>query len=118
VFKDNSKAPIVSVSAMIIYSKMSLHAFGRGSTNYSTIYGEVIKNYRSQTNSNNLVMIPNFRLLNDTDIIGASQAEITNIVSSYVNNKLSIGPLNGAKPNEPRWALLPIHPTLIFTMHL
>jgi hypothetical protein len=78
--KDNGKAQVVSIFAMIIYSNMSLHAFGIGSTGYSTIWRNYIKNYRSQTNSNNLVMIPNSPLIKYTDIIGTSQARILDIV--------------------------------------
>ena len=39
---DNGKATTINVSSMITYSKMSLHAFGSGSTGYSSIYGEII----------------------------------------------------------------------------
>ena len=34
---DNGKTPIITASSMIIYSKMSLHAFGSGFTCYSNI---------------------------------------------------------------------------------
>ncbi len=35
---DNGKAPTIYSFAMTIHSKMSLHAFGRGSTGYSCIW--------------------------------------------------------------------------------
>ena len=103
---------------MIVYSKMSLHAFGSGSTSYSTMWKNNIKNHRFTTNSNNLVMNPNTSSLKDADNIGTIQARIANIVSLYINNKIYIDLLNGANRNGPSWALLPIPPRLIQTMHL
>jgi hypothetical protein len=35
-----------------------------------------------------------------------------------MNYTISIDSINGAKPNEPSWALLPIPPSLTQTMHL
>ena len=47
--KDIGKVLAISVSTMIIYSKMSLHAFGSGSRGYSTIWINFVKDYRSET---------------------------------------------------------------------
>jgi hypothetical protein len=38
ITNDNGKAPAIYSSAMTIHSKMSLHAFGSGSTGYSRIW--------------------------------------------------------------------------------
>ena len=111
--KDDGKARVVSVFAMIIYSKMSLRAFGSGFTGYTILWRNKIKNYRSQTNSNYHGMIPNSHLINHTSAIGTSRIGITCIVSSSIHNIISIVPLNGAKLNEPSWALLSMSPTLI-----
>ena len=40
---DNDNAPAIIVSSMILYSKISLHAFGSRSTSYSTIWRNNIK---------------------------------------------------------------------------
>ncbi len=37
ITNDNGKAPTIYSSAMTIHSKMSLHAYGSGSTGYSRI---------------------------------------------------------------------------------
>jgi len=95
---------------MIIYSKMLLHSFGSGSTAYSTIWRNNIKNYRSQINNNIPEIIPSSSLINDTDIIGTSRVDIANTVSLSINKTISIHPLSGAKLNEQSWALLPIPP--------
>ena len=59
----------------------------------------------------------NSSLINDTYIIGTSQASIASVASSSINNAFSIHPLNGVKLNKLSWALLPIIPKLIQTMH-
>ena len=38
ITNDNGKAPAIYIFAMTIHSKMSLHAFGSGSTGYSRIW--------------------------------------------------------------------------------
>ena len=80
---------------------MSLHAFGTGSTCYSTIWRKNIKKFRSQINSNTHVTTPNSPLISDTYIIGASQVGIEGIFSLSIKNTMSIDPLNGTKHNEP-----------------
>jgi hypothetical protein len=115
---DIGKAPFVSIFAMIIYSNMSLHSFDSGSTCYSTIWSNNIENCRSQRNINNLVIIPNSLLQNDTDIIGTSPAGITSIVSSSINNRIFIHPFNGVNHNKASWALLSNPRALIQTMGL
>jgi len=45
-------------------------------------------------------MNPNTPSLNDTDITETSQDRIEGIVSSSINNAVSIDPLNGVKHNE------------------
>ena len=42
---DNGKAPAIYSSAMTIHSKMSLHAFGSGSTGCSRIWREKYKSF-------------------------------------------------------------------------
>jgi len=103
---------------MLIYSKMSLHAFGSGSKGYSTIWRINIINYRSHININILVLTPNTSLTINAINIGTSQVGIAGIVFLTINNKISIDPLNGAKLNEPSWALIQIPPNLTQTMHL
>ncbi len=51
-------------------------------------------------------------LINDTYLIGASQAGIAGTVSVSINNTISIDPSHGAKFNKPSWTLLPIPPTI------
>ena len=118
ITNDKGKAVAVNNSAMTIHSKMSLHAFGNGSTGYSSIWRNNIKNFRSQIISNNPVITLDSTLTNTTDIIGTSQANIAGIVSISINNTISIDPSHGAKLNEPSWKLLPIPPTMTQTMHL
>jgi hypothetical protein len=109
---DNGKARAITVSSMVIYSKMSLHVFGSGFTSYySTIWRNNIEIYRSQINSNIPVINPNSPFISDTNAVGISQASIAGIVSLSINNTISIDIVNGAKPNEPSLALLPIPPT-------
>jgi hypothetical protein len=91
---------------MTIHSKMSLHAFGSGSTSYSRIWRIHIKKYRSRINSNIPTITPDSSLINDTCFIGTSQAGIACIVSVSINNTISIAASHGAKPNEPSWTLL------------
>jgi hypothetical protein len=50
ITNDNGKAPAIYSSAMTIHSKMSLHAFGSGSTGYSRIWRNNIKKNRSRIN--------------------------------------------------------------------
>jgi hypothetical protein len=97
---------------------MSLHAFGSGSIGYSTIRRNNIKNYQSQIISNTTVISPNSHVISDTHIIGTSKAGIAGIVSLSIKNTITIDRLNGAKPNEPSWALLPIPPTFKQTINL
>jgi hypothetical protein len=61
---------------MTIHSKMSLHAFGSGSTGYSRIWRNNIKKNRLRKNSNILAITLDASLINDTDFIGTSQAVI------------------------------------------
>jgi len=90
---------------MIIYSKISLHAFGSGSTGYSSIWRNDIINCRSEINSNIPVIKTNSSLTNDTSIIGTSQADIVGMVFLSMNNAISIDPLNGANLNKPSCTL-------------
>jgi hypothetical protein len=60
---NNGKAPAISDSAMMIYSKMSLHAAGSGCIGYFCIWRNNIKNYRSQINSNIPMINPNSPLI-------------------------------------------------------
>jgi hypothetical protein len=71
---------------------MLLRAFGSGSIGHSIIWRNNIKKLRPQTNSNIRVMTPNSLLMNNTDIIGTSQASIAPIVSLFVNNAISFDP--------------------------
>jgi len=103
---DNGKALTIFGSAMIIYSKMSLHGFGSGSTSCSCIWRNNLKNYRSQRKSYIFVIIPNSSLINDTNMIVTSRVGIASIVSLSIYNLISIYPLSGAKVNEQNWALL------------
>jgi hypothetical protein len=57
-------------------------------------------------------------LINDTDFIVTSQADIVVIVFVSINNTISIDPFHGAKPNEPSWTLLSILPTMTQTLYL
>ena len=50
ITNDNCKAPAIYSSTMTIHSKMSLHAFSRGSTGYSRIWRNNIKKMRSRIN--------------------------------------------------------------------
>jgi hypothetical protein len=97
---DNGKAPAIHSSAMTIHSRMSLYAFGSGSTCYSRIWRNNIKK-RARINSIIPAITPDSSLINDTYFIGNSQASIDGIVFVSINNTISIDPSNGAKPNEP-----------------
>jgi hypothetical protein len=55
---------------MTINSKMSLHAFGSGSTGYSRIWRNNIKKNRSRINKIIHAITPNSSIINDTDFIG------------------------------------------------
>ena len=103
---------------MTIHSKMSLHAFGSGSVDYSRIWRNNIKKNRSRINSNIPTITLDSFVINDTDFIGTSQAGIVGIVYVSINNKISIDPSHGAKPNEPSWTILPVPPTMTQTMQL
>jgi hypothetical protein len=103
---NNDKAP--PISSFAIYNcllKSLLHTIGSGSTGFYSIWRNNIKKHRSQINSNIIVITPNSSLINDTDIIGTSEASIADIVSLSINNTISIDPLNGSKLYEPIWAL-------------
>ena len=73
---------------MAIHSKMSLHAFGSGSTSYSRIWRNNIKKNRSRINSNIPAITLDSSLINDTDFIGTSQAGIAGIVFVSINNTI------------------------------
>jgi hypothetical protein len=45
-------------------------------------------------------MKPNSYLIHERDIIGKIQASIAGISPLFINNIISIDPLNGAKPKE------------------
>jgi hypothetical protein len=118
ITNDNGKAPAIYSSSMPIHSKMSLHAFGSGSTRFSRIWRNNILKIRSRINSNILAITPDSSLINGTNFIGISQAGIAGNVFVSINNTISIDPSHGAKPNEPSWTLLQIPPTMTQTMHL
>jgi hypothetical protein len=118
IINDNGRAPAIYSYVMTIHSKMSLHAFGSGSTCYSRIWSNNIKKFRSRINSNIHAITPDSYVIDYTHFIGTSQADIAGIVSVSINNTISIDPSHGAKPNEPSWTLLPIPPTMTQTMHL
>jgi hypothetical protein len=119
ITNDNGKTPSIYISAITIHSKMSLNAFGSGSTGYSRIWRNNILKNRSRINNNIPAITPNSSLINDTYFIGTSGDDIVGIVSVSIDNKVSIDLSLGAKPNEPSWTLLPIPPTIVTqTMHL
>jgi hypothetical protein len=66
---------------MIYFSKISLYAFGSGSTGYSTTWKNNIKNWRSQRKNNTPVITLSSPLIIDTYIIETSQDGIACIVS-------------------------------------
>ncbi len=66
---------------MTIHSKMSLHAFGSGSIGYSRIWRKNINKFRSRINKNITAITIDSSVINDTNFIGTSQADIACIVS-------------------------------------
>jgi hypothetical protein len=117
ITNDNGKASSIYSSAMTIHSKMSLHAFGSGSTGYSRIWRNNIKKIRSQINKDILAITPDSSVINDTDFIGVKLALLVLFLLVSINNTNSIDPSHGAKLNEPSWTLS-IPPTMTQTMHL
>ena len=115
ITNDNGKAPTINSFAMTIRAKMSLHAFGNGSTGYSRIWRNNIKN-RSRINKDIPAITPDSFVI--TDYIRTSQAGIAGIVYVSINNTIYIDPSHGAKLNEPSWTLLSFPPTMTQTMHL
>jgi len=69
---DNGKTSDISSHAVTIYLKLLLHAFVSGSTGYSSIWRNNIKNDRSQINSNISIITPSPSLINETNVIGTS----------------------------------------------
>lgn len=111
---NNGKAAAPIISAMPIYGKMSLSNSGIGSSSYSTIWKNDVKNYRSRISS-----ISTEIDVAQLHVASTSQPSIAGtVITSLVDNTNSVDPLYGLQPNEPSWALLPIPPTLMQTMHL
>jgi hypothetical protein len=81
------------------HSKMSIQAFGSGSTGYSRIWKNNILKKRSRINSNIHAITQDSSLINYKDFIGTSQVGIVGIVSVSINNTICIDPSHGAKPN-------------------
>ena len=114
----NDKALVIYSHAMTINSKMSLHAFGSGSTSYSRIWRNNITKNNSRINNNIPTITLDSSVINNTYFIGTSKVVIAGIVFVSINYTISIDSSHGAKPNEPSWTLLPIPATMTQTMHL
>ena len=63
----NGKAPPIYIFAIDMYSKISLHSFGIGSTGYSRLWRNNIRKKYSRKNSNILAITLDSSLINDTD---------------------------------------------------